>query len=219
MKTSAAVSGIGLAQGDRQLIDAQPGQVGVPAGRQEPEAVGGGLERGGLGPPGDGERIGGVGRELVGADVDRAVDDPDESGAALIGGQGLTGGGIDGQGVAALVDGRAAGQECDGLGRPAVVGERAEPGVGDADLVAVDAVDQAAGAAGADQVVRAGAETTVPADVAGRGPLPVPRCSARRSCCPGWPCRGDIQPAARAAAGDVVVGDGGVGDRLVPDPR
>ena len=58
----------------------------------------------------------------------RAVDDPDESGAALIGGQGLTGGGIDGQGVAPLVDGRAAGEEGDGLGRPAVIGGAAETG-------------------------------------------------------------------------------------------
>ena len=50
------------------------------------------------------------GLDFVGADVDRAVDNPDESGAALIGGQGLARGGIDGQGVASLVDGRAAGQ-------------------------------------------------------------------------------------------------------------
>ena len=47
--------------------------------------------------------------------------------------------------------------ECDGLGRSAVILEpaRVEPRVGDADLIAVRAVDQAARAAGADQVVRA----------------------------------------------------------------
>ena len=169
---------LGLAEGDRNLLDAQPGQVGVPAGRQQSQAVGGGLERGGLRPPADGDRCD-VGVELVGADVDRAVDDPRESGAALIGGQGLAGGGIDGQGVAARVDGRAAGQEGDGLGRPAVVcSQRAEARVGDADLVAVDAVDQAAGAAGADQVVRAGRGDRA-GDVVGRrtdaGPVGVQR--------------------------------------------
>ena len=57
-----------------------------------------------------------------------------------------------------VADGGAAGQEGDGLGRArrCSAARRAEPRVGDADLVAVDAVDQAAGAAGADQVVRAG---------------------------------------------------------------
>ena len=49
---------LGLAEGDLQLVDAQPGQVGVPARRQQPQAVGGGLERGGLRPPADGDRIG-----------------------------------------------------------------------------------------------------------------------------------------------------------------
>ena len=73
-------------------------------------------------PPADGDRVGDGGTlNLVGADIDRAVDDPREAGAALVGGQGLAGGGIDGQGVAAGVDGGAAGQEGDGLGRPAVV--------------------------------------------------------------------------------------------------
>ena len=59
--------------------------------------------------------------DFEGADVDGAVDDPREAGATLVGGQGLAGGGIDGQGVAAGVDGGAAGQEGDGLGRSAVV--------------------------------------------------------------------------------------------------
>ena len=79
---------LGLIERDRQLVDAQPGQVGVPAGRQQAQAVGGGLERGGLGPPADGDRRRRCRLELVGADVDGAVEDPREAGAALIGGQG-----------------------------------------------------------------------------------------------------------------------------------
>ena len=144
----------GLGEGELDAVDAQPGHVGGAAGRQQPQSIAGGLERGGLGPPADGDRCD-ITLDLVGADVHRAVDDPDKSGAALIGGQGLSGRGIDGQGVASGVDGGAAGQEGDGLGRPAVISQRAEPGVGDADLVAVDAVGQAAGTAGADQVVYA----------------------------------------------------------------
>ena len=146
------------------------GRSVCPAGRQQPQAVGGGLERGGLGPPRRRRRHRlASGEILVGADVDRAVDNPDESGTALIGGQGFAGGGIDGQGVAALVDGGAAGQEGDGLGRAAVIGQRAEARVGDADLVAVVAVDQAAGTTGADQVVRAGGGYGAGDDVIWRG--------------------------------------------------
>ena len=146
---------LGVTERDRQLIDAQPGQVGVPARRQQSQSVGRGLERGGLAPPAD-SRPGDAGLELVGTDIDDPVDDARESGAALVGRQGLTGGGIHGQGVAPGVDGGAAGQEGDGLGGPAVESQRAEARVGDADQVAVGAVGQAAGAARADQVVGAG---------------------------------------------------------------
>ena len=80
--------------------------------------------------------------------------DPGEAGSALIGGEGVALR-IDGQCVAAGVDGGAAGLEGDRLGGPAVllqpVGVQA--GVGDADLVAVDAVDQTPGRAETEQVV------------------------------------------------------------------
>ena len=54
------------------------------------------------------------------------------------------------------------------VGPPLSCSRRVEPRVGDADLVAVDAVGQAAGAAGADQVVRAGRGHRA-GDVVGRG--------------------------------------------------
>ena len=64
-------------------------------------------------------------------------------------------------------DGRAVGLERDGLGRPAVVAERGQAGVGDVEQVVVGR-GQPARAAGADQVVRAGDEAGVgAADVAG----------------------------------------------------
>ena len=47
----------GLGEGDLELVDPQPGQVGVPAGRQQAQSVAGGLERGGLRPPVDGDRV------------------------------------------------------------------------------------------------------------------------------------------------------------------
>ena len=63
------------------------------------------------------------------------------------------------QRVVARVDGRAAGEQGHGLGRPAVVREHPEIGV-DAHDVAVDAVEEAAGAGRvADQVVAAGDRT------------------------------------------------------------
>ena len=81
-------------------------------------------------------------------------------------------GGVDGEGDAAGIDGGAAGDQGDGLCRSAVVPQSigVEARVGDADLVAVDAVDQAAGTAGADQIVSAGRGTGA-RDVVGRGPL------------------------------------------------
>src|SRR5262249_9051542 len=74
----------------------------------------------------------------------------------LVGGQRVALG-VHGQGVVTGVEGGAAGQQGDGLGRAAVVGERAQlevGGVGDDDVAAC-AVDQAAAAARADQVVAA----------------------------------------------------------------
>ena len=67
-------------------------------------------------------------------------------------------------GRVAGVDRRAAGEQGHGLGRPAVVGQGAELQVGDGgdDDVAVDAVAQAAGAAGADQIVALAALTGSP---------------------------------------------------------
>ena len=64
----------------------------------------------------------------------------------------LVGGG-DAAGAGAGVDGRAAGQQGHGLGRPAVVAQRGEQRVGRADDVAGDVVAEPARAAGADQVV------------------------------------------------------------------
>ena len=61
---------------------------------------------------------------------------------------------VDGQGIAARVDGRTAGQKHDGLGRPSVVRQQAQPGIGGPDdEVAVRAIGQAAGIVDADQVV------------------------------------------------------------------
>ncbi len=96
----------------------------------------------------------GEGPELKGADVDGAVADPWK--AALVCGRCV--------GVVARVDGRAAGEEGQGLGGAAVIGQgRIEHGVDvphadavDADDIAVDAVLEAAAAAGvANQVVGA----------------------------------------------------------------
>ena len=50
----------------------------------------------------------------------------------------------------APVDGGTAREESDGLGLSAIEGQRAKPRVGDADLIAVEAVGQAAGSARAD---------------------------------------------------------------------
>ena len=62
------------------------------------------------------------------------------------------------RGRAAGVDGGTAGHEGDGLGRSAIVLESVgvEARVSDADLIAVRAVDQAAGPADADQIIGAG---------------------------------------------------------------
>src|SRR5208337_1874264 len=81
------------------------------------------------------------------ADVD--VADPPQ--AALVGGR--DGDARDRRGAG--VDGRAAGQEGEGLGGPAVVSQGCEAGIAHPDLVAVG-VRQAAAAARADEVVRAG---------------------------------------------------------------
>src|SRR5205085_8270813 len=85
-------------------------------------------------------------RGFVGADVDRAADDAREACAALVGDERLAGG-VEGQRVRARIVGRAAGDEGVGQGRAAVVGERGvEHGArGEADLVAVRAVGDAAG--------------------------------------------------------------------------
>src|SRR5207244_3116863 len=58
--------------------------------------------------------------------------------------------------VVATIDRRAGGQQSDRLRRTAVIRQRAETGVGDTDLVAVDVVDQPAAATGADQVIGTG---------------------------------------------------------------
>src|SRR5581483_8725333 len=90
----------------------------------------------------------GVSLRLVGADVNGAADD-----AVLAALVGFAGGDID---VAAVVARRAAGQQRHGQCGTAVVGEGTEAGIADADLVIVDAVHDAARAARADQVERAG---------------------------------------------------------------
>ena len=122
--------------------------------------------------------------------------------------RGSAGRGIDGQGIAAGVDGGAAGQEGDGLGWPAVTGQRAEPWVGDTDEVAVGVVDEVAGAAGPDQIVRARR-----GDDAGDV---VSRCAAAGAAGVqrddgvvqgGCSSRGNIEPATGATAGDKVVGN------------
>ena len=55
----------------------------------------------------------------------------------------------------ARADGGAAGEQGHGLGRPAVVAQRGQEGIGHADDVAVDPIDQPPRAARADQVVAA----------------------------------------------------------------
>ena len=83
------------------------------------------------------------------------------------------------------VDGGTAGQECDGLGRSAIVSRGGPaPGWSAPDDVAALAVDHASGAAGADQVKRAG-------DLAGL----------------------DSADIARATEGAGVAGQDGIGER------
>ena len=80
-------------------------------------------------------------------------------------------------------DGRAAGKQCDGLGRPAVIAQRGQAQVGEAgqDDIAAESAGDPARAAGADQVIRAG-------DLAGRGSADVgSRCLTR--CCRPRSCR------------------------------
>src|SRR5208337_3457212 len=179
---------------------------------KQAQSIGSGLERGGLRPPADGNR-GDVTLDFVGADVHRAVDDSRE--AALVGGQGLARGGIDGEGVAAGVDGGTAGHEGDGLSRSAVVLESVgvEARVSDADLIAVRAVDQPAGTADADEVVRTGRGHRAPEkrrDVVGCAGATGVECDQGvvDKCCRGFKGK---EPAAVAAGR--VVGDGGVGER------
>ncbi len=95
---------------------------------------------------------------LEGADVGGGTLGPAD--AALIG--------CGGPGGAAGVDRRTAGQQCDRLGRSAVVSQRGQARVGNPDQVAVVAIDQPAGAAGADQVVVAGRRVHRAGDVVGR---------------------------------------------------
>ena len=67
---------------------------------------------------------------------------------------------IDGQSVASRIDRGAAGQQGEvRVGPPLFARVGGETGIGDADLVAVRAVGQAAGAAGSDQVVGTGRAT------------------------------------------------------------
>ena len=139
-------------------------------GRQQAQAVAAVWSSRCLRAPVDGDRCDDLGLDLEGTDVDRAVDDPREACAGrwsrVVRCVGSTARAMLPAPMAGLPETRG-----NGLGRSAVVGERAESRVGDADLVAVDAVDQPAGAAGADQVVCAGNRA---GDVAGRAPLPVP---------------------------------------------
>ena len=86
--------------------------------------------------------------DLERADIHDAVGDARE--ASLVG---FAGGD---ENVVPLVDGGAAEQEGDGEGGATVVGEAAEARIGNADVVVVDAVGQAACAASADQVEGAG---------------------------------------------------------------
>jgi hypothetical protein len=103
------------------------------------------------------------------------VDDARVPWTALVPREGLLRGRVDRQGVAAGVDGGTAGEQSDGLGRPAVVRKWAEVGVDDrtrtcgADLVSLSAVadpceivtvaDEVIGALGVDRA----------RDVGGRG--------------------------------------------------
>ncbi len=75
--------------------------------------------------------------------------------AALVGGDRSGGARVVGDHTRA--DGRAAGEQGHGLGRAAVVAQRAQAQVGEAgqDDIAVDPIDQPPRAAGADQVVAA----------------------------------------------------------------
>ena len=87
----------------------------------------------------------------------------------------------------ARADGGAAGEQGDGLRRPAVVAQRGQAQVGEAgqDDVAVDPIDQTPRAAGADQVVAA-------RDVGRHRRCRWRRrdwCCRRRWCRSGWPCR------------------------------
>ena len=86
--------------------------------------------RAGVGEAVDRESLRGA--QLVSPDIHGAVHSPRESGAALVGGEGLAGGGVDGQAYAAGIDRRAAWLQGDGLGGAAVAGQRKKPRVDDA---------------------------------------------------------------------------------------
>ena len=120
----------------------------------------------------------------------------------------------DGQAAVAGVYRGAAGQEGDRQGRAAVVGQSAQARVGDADLVAVGAVGQPGGSAGADQVVRAGHRPQA-ADVVGRcaGACAVGILGDDRVVENGRAIRVDKQPAAGVTEADVIADDGAVDDR------
>ena len=126
-------------------LDHAPGSICVGVGlgdavEQVARAVG---SRAGIARQVD-EIAGGVAR-FEGPDVHGVVDDPREAEAALVGGQRVKIG-IDGERVTAGVNGGTAGQEGDRLSWAAIPLEPfgIEPRVGDADLVTVAAICQAA---------------------------------------------------------------------------
>ena len=97
----------------------------------------------------------------------------------------------------ARADGRAAGEQGHGLGRPAVVAQRGQAQAGEAgqDDVAVDPVDQPARAAGADQVVAARDVASPPMSLAPEGlVLPATMVSVRCR-----PCRELYRPPPAVA--------------------
>ena len=100
------------------------------------------------------------------------------------------------------------------VGPPLFASAVASPGSGDADLVAVGAVDQAARSARCRSCCRHWSRLNEPETSLAVAVLPVPAVfSATMVLFRSRRARGGIDAASRAAGGDAVIGDGCIGRR------
>ena len=149
--------------------------------------------------------------DFVGADVHCAIYDPGESCATLISGQGLLGGGIDGQGVAALVDGRAVGDEPMVWVGPPLSANVSSPGLMTPTWLLLTPLVRPPEPPVPIKLYALD-EATVPATSLADAPMPVPSVfSAMIVLSTVATPKATSRPPPGAAVGDVVVGDSGVG--------